>query len=1151
MADDIRVKFTADGSSYNKQLKDLVQQNKTLKSETDKVKSSIDKNTTAEEKAAKVAKALQDQIKGEQEYLKALESQYKKVTAEQGENSAAAMKQEAAINKAKTTINKLNAELEEAEKAADGYGDEIEDAAESTDEMSTAAKMLASQKLADIFNKIGDGVAKMGKATYNAAKELDTGYDTIIKKTGATGKQLDTLKKSADNVFGSLPVDMAEVGTAIGEINTRFGLTGDALEKTSQTFLKFANITETDVNTAIGTTSRLLKTYGGDVEDVDNVLGYLADQSQKTGISTDKLMSALDQGGSTLRSMGLNLQQSTRLLAIFEQNGVESTAAMTGLRKAVVNGAKAGKSFDDVMKDAVKDIKGAKTQTEAMSKASELFGTKAAVVMADGIRSGRISLEDLSESIEDYSDVVGTTFEATLDPWDRAKTAMNNLKTAGADLANNALAALAPILERVTKGVQDFSRWFQQLPSGVKVAVAALGGLLAITPKLLAFFQTIKTFSAAKAITEMGKLGGAASGAASNVGSLSSKLGDIAKTGGLVTGIVAGIGALNSTLKDSALKSNELYQSSRQNVEIFRQMAATGEQLMTVAEAEKRLAEYSGAIGKDIGSVRELVGEIKVMSPEVEKFYKAFNMFDTGNLGLISNTVIEELKGLFDVVENGTDTTDEYSDALDTATDATGDLGDASGDMAGDVEDAADVVADSFYDIYKSAKTDLQKTISIMDEWADEGGKSMDEFAAIMAKNAQAWSNWDKNVKTLTGDARYQTDTNFRAMVDSLISMEGKGAVAMQQFADAVRTGNNDAVAAWTTGAAQAKVQQTKVVNDLAATKAGTQTNINQMVDTIKNGGTRMVSGFSPYVTTVSEKRVAFMRQLTGMVTDTKTATGNLVTAAKTGADNLTKGLTSKQAATAAAWRGIVDKIVKVQPDPNVSYNSGATYAQKLAAGIQAGNPKVLAAAGSVRNAAEGAKPSSAGAYDAGAQIPKQVGAGMDGNTWAVSGAAGRVASAATSGLSSASNSAYNWGAELGAQYARGMESKSNAIRIMSIKLANAASSSIHFSLPDEGPLRNIGKWGPEMAELYAKGMTSPRSMAVLERASLAMAEAVSPTLTFGEDGINGKAVSNSYTRGDTTVNVYAKDGQSAREIAQEVKGIIENEYVRERMAWA
>lgn len=71
--------------------------------------------------------------------------------------------------------------------------------------------------------------------------------------------------------------------------------------------------------------------------------------------------------------------------------------------------------------------------------------------MTQAIREGRLSIDDLSGALSDYGNVVEDTFNATLDPPDQAKVALNNLKAAGADLGNTLMQTVTPALERVVE----------------------------------------------------------------------------------------------------------------------------------------------------------------------------------------------------------------------------------------------------------------------------------------------------------------------------------------------------------------------------------------------------------------------------------------------------------------------------------------------------------------------------------------------------------------------------------------------------------------------------------------------------------------------------------------------------------------------------
>ena len=59
----------------------------------------------------------------------------------------------------------------------------------------------AKKSLSDILSDLSDKMGELGTKAYDAALELDEGYDTITTKTGATGESLKSLQGVADKIF--------------------------------------------------------------------------------------------------------------------------------------------------------------------------------------------------------------------------------------------------------------------------------------------------------------------------------------------------------------------------------------------------------------------------------------------------------------------------------------------------------------------------------------------------------------------------------------------------------------------------------------------------------------------------------------------------------------------------------------------------------------------------------------------------------------------------------------------------------------------------------------------------------------------------------------------------------------------------------------
>lgn len=1154
---------------YRKQINNLVQSTKTLDAQMKALEATSDKEASAQENAAKKAELLskkQDEQKKRVESLKKMVEESAKAT---GDNSTKTLKWKEALANAEAELGKTSKELDDAQKAADGYGEQAEEAAEQTSKIDEAAKLLAADKLADFFNKAGEAAAKLAKASYDAAKELDEGYDTIIKKTGASGKQLEELQGIADDVFGSMPVEMSDVGTAVGELNTRFKLTGDELKSTSKTFLQFSKITDTDVNSAVASTSKILKAYGGDIKDADKLLGYLAKQSQDTGIETGQLMSSLEQNGATLREMGIGLQESVKLLASFEENGVDASAAMTGLRKAIVNGAKEGKSANQVLTDTISRIKNAKTDTEALQIATEVFGTRGAAVMADGIRTGRIALDNLTESMDQYGTVVADTFEATLDPWDQAKIAMNNLKTAGSNLAGEAMAVLAPAIEKVVGWVQQATTWFKNLPAPVQKVVAVVGALGAgaavVGPKIISVVNTIKSLQASTSILKGFK--GAADGVAESGGKIGSGFG---KTAGIIGGVTVAMMALNSALVEASLAGNEWYQAAKRDStamkDLQRQSAALVDEIEDLhakqAAEEKQIADLSSELldlnkktkltKDEQARYKQVVGQLSNLLPgfssEIDESTgklkdqkqastqainaladnkRALNATDNltaaldrqaeafaqqtqaeqtakewadrfgvsmddlktktegasnsaSGLGtlfarLSGNTSYTFMNQLADAaIQTGqamrdadeavkltTEDVDLYSGtageaatATDGATTEVTELGDAATEMAGETEAAADSIEDSFETILTSAQKDLAGSLPYIDEWATDGGASVEDMVATMQKNSKAYGNYTKNISVLTKDMRYGTDRNYTAMVDMLIAQGPKGATAVEQLANEMRSGGTKMTNAMLTAVNGVTTQGGMLVNRLTTVQTQAAAKLGQL-------GTDAGNQMLRYVNTISSY--------------------------------------SGRAGSAAA--SVSNSTLNKLNISGKTSSYGTNAVSNYASGITGAKGKAQSAASGV--------------------------------------------SSVTSAMDNAKFYSMSWGAELVTRFAKGMSQATWRVTAASKAVANAAKSYIHFTLPDEGPLRQIGKWGPEMVEQYTAGIK--KALPMVEAASAQIAYAAMPSVQMP----GATTTNNSLTYGDIVVNVNGANVQNDAQLARMVSDNILRQVRAERAVWA
>lgn len=483
--------------SNKSQLQNLQKEQNRLASESEKVVSSfklqesqLGANASESEKLALAQKKVGAQSSIVAKQIENLEKQLELTKQEYGENSVEANKMEAQLNQAKTAYSNLSQEMKNLGSA----GKQASGTLSETNNLLKAELLNQfSEKLADISQKLVD----FGKSALEAFRQVDEGMDTIVTKTGATGDSLKEMQDIASSIATTIPTDFSKAGEAVGEVNTQFGLTGDALKDVSIEMIKFAEINGTDITNSTISASKALEAYELSTSDLAKVLDSTTYTAQSTGVSVDDLMKKAIEGAPQIKMLGLSFEEGVSLLGQFETSGVDASGALSGLTKAAGTYAKQGKTLKEGLIETIDKIKNTTSETEAMGLAMEIFGAKKAPQMIDAIKRGAFDFQTFSEAAENSVGAVSNTFEATLDPIDKFKTAQNSVTLAMSELGAAIAETLAPTFEVLGNMVKDIAEWFSGLPGPVKEFIVILGGVVTVAGILVPIFLTLQAAAVA------------------------------------------------------------------------------------------------------------------------------------------------------------------------------------------------------------------------------------------------------------------------------------------------------------------------------------------------------------------------------------------------------------------------------------------------------------------------------------------------------------------------------------------------------------------------------------------------------------------------------------------------------------------------------
>ena len=491
MAEELKrvgLKFDAEGAvDFQKTLKGVTQATRENYSELKLAQSQYDKNTSITDKLRDRQTYLTKQTEVYSDKIKILNQQIEEMS--QDENA-----DQEAIEKKKTELTQTQAKLNEYSNSLKEVNEQLKTGSAQMKEWSEKVKSVG-----DKVSEVGEGMTKAvtvpvaGVATASVAawKEVDEAMDTVTTKTGASGAALEDMKQRAKDIATTIPVSFQDAADAVGEVNTRFGLTGDDLQSLSEQFVKFASLNNTDVSTSVDNVQKAMAATGTDVSDAADVLDIFNAVGQQTGISMDELSNLITTNASSFKSLGLGINQSAALVGIFEKSGVDASAALGSLAKAQKNAASDGKTLNDALSEFSGVMNSNASRTEKLQAAYDLFG-KSGDKIFEAIESGSVSIDDLGKSVGGWGDSVNDTFDKTQDPIDRIVPILNTLKETGAEIIDSAGPMIIDVMKKLADAAKALNDHWNSLSDGQKEMVlkiamvaAAAGPLITVIGKII------------------------------------------------------------------------------------------------------------------------------------------------------------------------------------------------------------------------------------------------------------------------------------------------------------------------------------------------------------------------------------------------------------------------------------------------------------------------------------------------------------------------------------------------------------------------------------------------------------------------------------------------------------------------------------------
>ncbi len=408
----------------------------------------------------------------------------------------------------------------------------------------------AAQAPSKDLQRVGTAGLVMGGAVaagFALAAYTAMGFDKTMSEvqatTGATGDELGRLRQQALDAGQATVFSASEAAQAQAELAKAGVSTADILGGGLTGALDLAAAGSLDLATAAEIAANAMNQFNLGGEDVSHIADLLAAGANKSATDVTEMGMALKQGGAAAANMGIPLEETVGLLAVFAQNALKGSDGGTSMKTMLTSLAGASGPARAAIKELGLEFFDASGQFLGLENAAEQLRLKLGplsdeqrsqalntIFGTDAARAAIAMMEGGGEAVRQWTDDVnqsGYAAELARQKNDNLAGDLENLKGALEVALIETGSQATGVLRGLTTGLTGVVTGVGEMPGPMQTAGLVIGGVTGAASLLVGGIGTLKpkVDDLKDSLTEMGGIGkftaghlGALAGAAGGVG---------------------------------------------------------------------------------------------------------------------------------------------------------------------------------------------------------------------------------------------------------------------------------------------------------------------------------------------------------------------------------------------------------------------------------------------------------------------------------------------------------------------------------------------------------------------------------------------------------------------------------------------------------
>lgn len=555
---------------YRNQMKDIIQQTRTLKSELKAIESGYSKNDSAMRKAAEKTKLLRDAIKDQKEHLKRCSEMVKIATEKYGEADKRTLRWRQSLADSQTALNRLNAELAN-NNAIKVWGEEVERAGEKVQQVGRGI-----QTVGDTLTKyVSAPIAAAGTASVKLASDYETGIAKLSTIADENEVPIEKMSEQIKALSDETGVGASDLAEATYQAISAGRSTAESVGFVANAS-KLAKAGFTDVTTSVDTLTTILNAYGLSADAATSISDKLVTTQNLGKTTVAQLGQSLGTVIPTAAAYGVNIDNVAAAYVAMTKNGVSTAEATTYLNSMINELGKSGTTASDLLKE-----KTGKSFHQLMDSGESLGDVLKIVVdaadeaglelgdMFGNVRAGRAAMNIAADGAKEFNSALSamsSTAGATEKAFNKVSgttaakftKALNRIKNSGIEAGESILTTFEPAITDALEGVKNATSAFNNLTDAQKQNIVKWGAVAAAAGPAIKVIGTgvYITGSVVSRVGQAAQKIGELSAAVETAGGVSAYLSTSTLSVGLAAGaVVAPLAILGKAMWDAGQQS--------------------------------------------------------------------------------------------------------------------------------------------------------------------------------------------------------------------------------------------------------------------------------------------------------------------------------------------------------------------------------------------------------------------------------------------------------------------------------------------------------------------------------------------------------------------------------------------------------------------